>query len=80
MQRCASPLPNQTLQGSPAVLDRWRHVGLVGVFVDFDRDPDDSFPRELRLEEPHADEMSVEDGRDERVAEHESPNDNASEN
>ena len=58
---------------------RW-HVGLIGVFVNFARDTDDSFPRERRLEETHADEMGVEDGRDERVAEHESSNDDASEN
>jgi hypothetical protein len=80
MQGRASPPPNQTLQGSPTLLNRRRHVGPIGVFVDFDRDPDDSFPRELRLEESHANEMGVEDGRDKRVAQHESPNDDASEN
>lgn len=80
IQSSTSPPPNQTLQSSPALLNRRWHVGLIDVFVNFDRDTDDSFPRECRLEVTHADEMGVEDGRDERVAQHEGSDDDAGEN
>ena len=80
IQSSTSPPPNQTLQSSPTLPNRRWHVGPIGVFVNFARDADDSLPRKCRLEETHADEMGVEDGRDERVAEHESSDDDASEN
>lgn len=80
IQSRPSPPPNQTLHGSPALLNNRRDVGSINVNVDFFRDLDDGLPGERRLEESHADEMSVEDGREERVAEHESAKDDASEN
>jgi hypothetical protein len=80
IQSSTSPPPNQILQSSPTLLNHRWHVGPIDVFINFARDADDSFPREYRLEETHADEMDVEDGRDERVAEHESSKDDASEN
>src|SRR5580698_4521533 len=80
IQSSTSPPPNQTLQSSPALLNRRWHVGPISVFVNFACNTDDSLPRKCRLEETHADEMGVEDGRDERVAQHEGPNDDASEN
>lgn len=80
IQSSTSPPPNQTLHGSPALPNSRWHLGPIGVFINLARDTDDSFPRECRLEETHADEMGVEDGRDERVLEHESSNDDASEN
>lgn len=80
IQSSTSPPPNQILQSSPTLPNRRWHVAPIGVFVNFARDTDDSLPREWRLEETHADEVGIEDGRDERVAEHESSNDDASEN
>ena len=49
---------------------------MVNLVCDFD----DCLPRERRLEESHADEVGVEDGCEERVAEQDSANDDASEN
>lgn len=61
------------------MLNNRRHIGPIGISVNLERDRDDSLPGERRLEESHANEVRVDDRRKERVAEHDSAENDANE-
>jgi len=77
MQSRASPPPNQALECHPALLNNWWYIGPIGIPINLDRDGNDGLPGECRLEEPHANEMRVDDRRQERVAQHDGTDDDA---
>ena len=58
--------------------NRW-HIGPISISINLGCRSDDGLPGECRLEEPHADEMRVDDRRQERVAQQDGTDDDANE-
>ena len=79
IQSRARPPPNQALECHPALLNNRRHIGPISISINLGGDGDDGLSGERRLEEPHADEMRVDDRCQERVAQHESADNDANE-